>query len=133
MEEAKKFSASSTPSTTHTSQPLQTNIGGPVDNRVPSHVVRIFPSDKSSHPAIPSMGTVVPIPAHVSAGSSAALQYQVTGNEVRPPVVSGVMPGSHLGRNASSLALPKVEHPQFKVDGGSNGSPYMLQVQGIVF
>ncbi|KAH1263770.1 PHD finger protein [Glycine max] len=129
MEEAKKFSASSTPSTTHTSQPLQTNIGGPVDNRVPSHVVRIFPSDKSSHPAIPSMGTVVPIPAHVSAGSSAALQYQVTGNEVRPPVVSGVMPSSHLGRNSSSLALPKVERPQFKVDGGSNGSPYMLQVQ----
>ena len=132
MEEAKKISAPSTPSTTHTSQPLQTNIVGPVDNRVPSHV-RIFPSDKSSHPSIPSMGAIVSIPAHVSVGSSAALQYQVISNEVRPPVVSGVMPGSHLGRNASSLALPKVEHPQFKVDGGSNGSPYMLQVQGIVF
>ncbi|RDY00713.1 PHD finger protein [Mucuna pruriens] len=135
MEEAKKFSAPapstlSTPSTTHTSQPLQTNIGGSVDNRVPSHVVRIFPSDKSNHPAISSMGTVVSIPpAHVSAGSSASLQYQLTGNEVRPPVVSGVMPSSHLGRNSSSLALPKVEHPQFKVDGGSNGSSYMLQVQ----
>ncbi|KAG4382152.1 hypothetical protein GLYMA_14G018000v4 [Glycine max] len=128
MEEAKKISAPSTPSTTHTSQPLQTNIVGPVDNRVPSHV-RIFPSDKSSHPSIPSMGAIVSIPAHVSVGSSAALQYQVISNEVRPPVVSGVMPGSHLGRNASSLALPKVEHPQFKVDGGSNGSPYMLQVQ----
>ncbi|XP_027940344.1 uncharacterized protein LOC114194370 [Vigna unguiculata] len=126
MEEAKKFSA---PSTTHTSQPLQSNIGGPVDNRVPSHVVRIFPSDKPSQPAIPSMGAVVSIPPHVSAGSSAVLQYQSTGNEVRPPVVSGVMPSGHLGRNSSSLVLPKVEHPQFKVDGGSNGSSYMLQVQ----
>jgi len=130
MEEAKKFSA---PSTTHTSQPLQPNISGPVDNRVPSHVVRIFPSDKSSQQAIPSMGPVVSIPPHVSAGSSAVLQYQSTGNEIRPPVVSGVMPSGHLGRNSSSLVLPKVEHPQFKVDGGSNGSSYMLQVQGIVF
>ncbi|TKY57350.1 PHD finger protein [Spatholobus suberectus] len=51
------------------------------------------------------------------------------GNEVRPPVVSGVMPSSHLGRNSSSLVLPKVEHPQFKVDAGSNGSSYMMQVQ----
>lgn len=130
MEEAKKFSA---PSTTHTSQPLQSNIGGPVDNRVPSHV-RMFASDKPSQPAIPSTGTVVSIPPHVSAGSSAVLQYQSTGNEVRPPVVSGVMPSGHLGRNSSSLVLPKAEHPQFKVDGGSNGSSsYMLQVQGIVF
>ncbi|XP_047171299.1 uncharacterized protein LOC124839512 isoform X2 [Vigna umbellata] len=126
MEEAKKFSA---PSTTHTSQPLQSNIGGPVDNRVPSHV-RMFPSDKPSQPAIPSMGTVVSIPPHVSAGSSAVLQYQSTGNEVRPPMVSGVMPSGHLGRNSSSLVLPKAEHPQFKVDGGSNGSSsYLLQVQ----
>ena len=66
MEEAKKFSASSTPSTTHTSQPLQTNIGGPVDNRVPSHVVRIFPSDKSSHPAIPSMKHIALLIIHQS-------------------------------------------------------------------
>ncbi|XP_020223635.1 uncharacterized protein LOC109805822 [Cajanus cajan] len=129
MEEAKKFAASSTPSTTHTSQPLQANIGGPVDNRVPSPVVRMFPSDKSSHPAISSMGTVVSIPAHVSAGSSAALQYQSTGNEVRPPVVSGMIPISHLGRNPSSAVLPKVEHSQFRVDAGSNGASYIMQVQ----
>ncbi|KAL2316702.1 hypothetical protein Fmac_030578 [Flemingia macrophylla] len=129
MEEAKKYAASSTPSTTHTPQPLQTTIGGPVDNRVPSPVVRVFPSDKSSHPAISSMGTVLSIPAHVSAGSSATLQYQSTGNEVRSPLVSGVVPISHLGRNPSSVVLPKVEHPQFRVDAGSNGASYMMQVQ----
>ncbi|XP_027330199.1 uncharacterized protein LOC113846306 [Abrus precatorius] len=127
MEEAKKFSASSTPSAT---QPLQTSIGGTVDNRGASQGVRMFPPDKSSHPIMSSTGTVVSVPVHVSAGSSATLQFQPTGHEVRPPVgVSGVMPSSHLGRNASSLALPKVEHPQFKVDGGSNGSSYVLQVQ----
>ncbi|KAK7300007.1 hypothetical protein RJT34_10838 [Clitoria ternatea] len=127
MEEAKKFAATSTPSTTYASQSLQTSIGGIVDNRVPSHAVRMFPVDKSSHPAITS--TVVSIPAHVNAGSSTPLQHQSTSNEVRPPVVSGVMPGSHLGKNSSSLALPKFEHPPFKVDGGSNGSSYMLQAQ----
>ena len=127
MEESKKFSA---PSTTYTSQPVQTSIGVTADNRVPPHGVRMFASDKSSHTAIPSSGTIVSIPAYVSAGSSAALQYQSTSNEVRPPMVSGVMPGTHLGRNSSSLALPKVEHPQVKVDGGSNGSSYVLNVQG---
>ncbi|XP_061345442.1 uncharacterized protein LOC133291238 isoform X2 [Gastrolobium bilobum] len=120
MEESKKFS---------TSQPLQTSIGGTVDNRVPSHAVRMIAPDKSIHTAISSTSTIVSIPAHVSAGSSAALQYQSISNEVRPPVVSGLMPSSHLGRNSSPLALPKVEHPQFKVDGGSNGSSYVLQIQ----
>lgn len=127
MEEAKKFSA---PSTTYASQPLQTSIGGTVDNRVPTHTVRMIASDKSSHAAIPSTGTVMSIPPQVSVGSSAALQYQSTSNEVRPPVVPGVISSTHLGRNPSSVALPKVEHSQFKVGGGSNGPPYVLQVQG---
>lgn len=128
MEESKKFSA---PSTTYTSQPLQTSVGGTVDSHVTTNAVRIFAPDKSSHTAISSTGTVVPIPPHVSAGSSAALPYQSTSNEGRPPVVSGAMHSSHLGRNSSSLVLPKVEHSQFKVNGGgSNGPPYVLQVQG---
>ncbi|KAJ1392505.1 Zinc finger, PHD-type [Sesbania bispinosa] len=119
MEESKKFSAPSTP---YASQPLQTSIAGTVDNRVPTHAVRMVASDKPSHAAFSSTGTVVSIPPHVAVGSSVALQYQTTNNEVRSPVVSGVMPSSHLGRNSTSLALPKV-------DGGSNGSPYVLQVQ----
>ncbi|KAK7276893.1 hypothetical protein RIF29_18040 [Crotalaria pallida] len=126
LEESKKFSA---PSTTYTSQPLQTGISGSVDNRVQSAPVRIFASDKSSHTAISSTGNAVSVPAHVSAGSSPALQYQPTSNEVRPPMVSGIMPGSHLGRNSSSFAMPKVERPPFKVDGGLNGPSYVPQVQ----
>jgi hypothetical protein len=127
MEESKKFSA---PSTTYTSQPLQTNTSGMVDNRVPTNAVRMFASDKSNHTAISSTVPMVCIPTHISAGSSAALQYQSTSNEVRPPIVSGVMPNNHMGRNPSSVALPRVENPQFKVTGGLSGAPYVLQVQG---
>ncbi|KAE9606373.1 hypothetical protein Lal_00013614 [Lupinus albus] len=118
LDESKKFSA---PSTTYTTQPMQTSIGGTVDNRVPPPPVRIFASDKSSHTAISSTGTVVSVPAHVSAAPSAALQYQSTNNEVRPPMISGTMPSSHLGRNPSPLAMPKV-------DGGSNAPSYVHQV-----
>ncbi|XP_019461617.1 PREDICTED: uncharacterized protein LOC109360880 isoform X2 [Lupinus angustifolius] len=118
LDESKKFSA---PSTTYTSQPMQTSISGTADNRVPPPPVRIFASDKSSHTAISSTGTAVSIPAHVSAGPSAALQYQSSNNEVRPPMVSGIMPSSHLGRNPPSLAMPKV-------DGGSNAPSYVQQL-----
>jgi hypothetical protein len=127
MEESKKFSA---PSTTYTSQPLQTNTSGMVDNRVPNNAVRMFASDKSNHTAISSTASMVSIPPHLTVGSSAALQYQSTSNEVRPPIVSGVMPNNHMGRNPSSVALPRVENPQFKVTGGLSGAPYVLQVQG---
>ncbi|KAK2422027.1 RING/FYVE/PHD zinc finger superfamily protein [Trifolium repens] len=126
MEESKKFSA---PSTTYTSQPLQTNTSGMVDNRVPNNAVRMFASDKSNHTAISSTASMVSIPPHLTVGSSAALQYQSTSNEVRPPIVSGVMPNNHIGRNPSSVALPRVENPQFKVTGGLSGAPYVLQVQ----
>ena len=129
MEEAKKFSAHSA---TYTSQPLQTNIGGTVENRAPSHTVRMFPSDKLSHTAVSSAGAVASTPtAHVSAASSVALPHQSTSNEVRPPLASSGMPSGHFGRNSSSLTLPK-EQAQFRVDGGSNGSSYPMQVQGNV-
>ncbi|MED6208281.1 hypothetical protein PIB30_043561 [Stylosanthes scabra] len=125
MEEAKKFAA---PSTTYTSQPVQPSTSVTADNRVPPHGVRVFAPDKSSHIAIPSSATTVSIPAHVSAGSSAVPQYQSTSNEVRPPMVSGAMASTHLGRNSSPTVVPKLEHPQVKADGGSNGSSYMLNV-----
>ncbi|KAI5419979.1 hypothetical protein KIW84_043956, partial [Lathyrus oleraceus] len=34
-----------------------------------------------------------------------------------------------MGRNPSSVGLPRVENPQFKVTGGLSGAPYVLQVQ----
>ncbi|XP_028777225.1 uncharacterized protein LOC114733899 [Neltuma alba] len=127
MEESKKFHEHSAPST---SQPLQTSMGsGMVENRMPSHTVRMFASDKSSHTGVSSSGTITsPHVTHVPAGSSSGLQYQSTTTEVKSPIVSGGMPSSHLGRNSSSLALPKVEQPQFKVDGGSSG-PYLMHAQ----
>lgn len=125
MEESKKFSVHSG-SYTSQAQPLQTSIGGgTVENHVPSHAIRMFPSDKSSHVAISSSVTL----ASTSIATSTTLQHQSTGNETRAPMVSGGMTGSHLGRNSSSLSLPKVEQAQFKVDGASNAS-YVLQVQG---
>lgn len=126
MEESKKFAA---PSTTYTSQPFQTNTGGMVDNRVPTTAVRMFTSDKSNHTSMPSTVSMASMPPHLAAGSSAPSQYQSTSNEVRPPIVSGVMPSSHMGRNPSSVALPRVENPQFKVTAGLSGAPYVLQVQ----
>ncbi|XP_028768875.1 uncharacterized protein LOC114726435 isoform X2 [Neltuma alba] len=127
MEESKKFHEHSAPST---SQPLQTSMGsGMVENRMPSHTVRMFPSDKSSHTGVSSSGTITsPHVTHVPAGSSSGLHYQSTTTEVKSPIVSGGMPSSHLGRNSSSSALPKVEQPQFKVDGGSSG-PYLMHAQ----
>ncbi|KAI9115708.1 hypothetical protein K1719_013377 [Acacia pycnantha] len=125
MEESKKLPEHSAPST---SQPLQTSMGGGmVENRTPSHTVRMYPLDKSSHTGL-SSGTTASHVTHVSAGSSAALQYQSTTGEVKPPIVSGGMPSSHLGRTSSSVALPKVEQPQFRVDVGSSG-PYLLHAQ----
>lgn len=82
-----------------------------VDNCVPTNVVRTFSFDKSNHMAVTSSVSMVSIPPHLSPGSSAALQYQSTSNEVRPPIVSGVMPSSHMGRNPSSVGLPRVENP----------------------
>ncbi|KAI4306158.1 hypothetical protein L6164_029459 [Bauhinia variegata] len=121
MEESKKFSAHSA---TYNPQSLQTSTGGTVENRVPSHAIRMFPSDKSNQAAIFSASTLASTPVPQV---SAALHHP-SSNEVRPPMVTSGMSSSHLGRN-SSLALPKVEQPQFKVDGGLNGPSYVLQVQ----
>ncbi|XP_057726372.1 flocculation protein FLO11-like isoform X1 [Arachis stenosperma] len=125
MEEAKRYAA---PSTTYTSQPVQPSTSVTVDNRVAPHGVRVFPPDNSSHIAIPSSATTVSIPSHVSAGSSSTSQYQVTSNEVRPPMVSGAIPSTHLGRNSSPMVVPKLENPQVRADGGSNGSSYVLSI-----
>lgn len=67
---------------------------------------------------------------HISTGSYAALQYHSTSNEVRPPIISGAMPSTHMGRNPYSISLPRAENPEFKVLGGLSGAPYVLQVQG---
>lgn len=130
MEESRKHPEHSVPST---SPPMPISMGGGmVENRTPSHNVRMYASDKSGHAGFSSSGTMVSPPvSHVTAGSPAPLQYQSIAGQVKPPIVSGGMHSSHLGRMPSSTPLPKVDQPQFRVDGGSNG-PYLLHAQGII-
>lgn len=126
MEDSKKFSAQPT---TYASQPhtSQTGFGATADSRGVSNTVRIFSSDKSGlSPAMHSGGFPASSPhVHVSAGTSTHLHLPTS--DVRTPTIST---GSHLGRDSSSSAMPRIERPQIRLDGGSNGSSYVSQVQG---
>ncbi|KAI9184820.1 hypothetical protein LWI28_001394 [Acer negundo] len=128
MEDSKKFT---TQPATYASHALQTNFGAAADNRGTSHSVRIFPPDKMSPSPTVSTGgfPASSPPVHVSAGTSTSLPYQLHTNEARLPTVSTGFPGSHLGRDSASLALPRVDRAQIKVDGGINASSYVSQIQ----
>lgn len=118
MDESKHFTAHAT---TYTSHPSTLS-----DIRGGLHTARIFPSDKSSN--LPISGA---IPASSPLGhTSPATSTSLPTNEVRPVMVSRGLPSSNLGRDSSSLPLQKVEKPQFKSDGGLNGSSFASQVQG---
>ncbi|XP_044474340.1 uncharacterized protein LOC123202449 isoform X2 [Mangifera indica] len=125
IEDSKKFSAQPT---TYASQPhtSQTGFGATADSRGVSNTVRIFSSDKSGlSPAMHSGGFPASSPhVHVSAGTSTHLHLPTS--DVRTPTIST---GSHLGRDSSSSAMPRIERPQIRLDGGSNGSSYVSQVQ----
>ncbi|KAJ7963716.1 PHD finger protein [Quillaja saponaria] len=121
MEESKKFSPHSG---TYTSHPLPTSFSA----TGPSHSIRVFQSDNKSTYMPISSGTASPV-VHISAATATSLQYQTPTNDVRPSMVSSGMPSNNLGREPSSSAFPRVERPQFKVDAGSNGSSFTLQVQ----
>ncbi|KAL5804024.1 hypothetical protein ACOSQ3_030824 [Xanthoceras sorbifolium] len=127
MEDSKKFT---TQPTTYAPHGLQTNFGTAAENRGITHTVRVFPSDKmSSSPTVSAGGFPASSPpVHVSA-TSTSVSYQLPTNEVRAPTVSTGLPGSHLGRDSSSLALPRVDRAQIKSDGGTNASSYLSQVQ----
>lgn len=119
MEESKEFAAHSG---TYSSQRLQTGLGAAAESRGTSHSNRVLPSDKSSNTPTSSGG----FPTTSPLGSSTSLPYQYPTNEVRPSMVSGGLPGSHLVRDSSSLALPRVERANFRLDAGAR------QVQGMV-
>ncbi|KAK3199839.1 hypothetical protein Dsin_023254 [Dipteronia sinensis] len=128
MEDSKKFT---TQPATYAPHALQTNFGAAADNRGTSHSVRIFPPDKMSPSPTVSAGgfPASSPPVHVSAATSTSLPYQLHTNEARVPTVSTGFPGSHLGRDSASLALPRVDRAQIKVDGGINASSYVSQAQ----
>ncbi|KAK9268865.1 hypothetical protein L1049_001389 [Liquidambar formosana] len=112
MEESKEFA--------YSSQRLQTSFGPAAESRGTSNNVRVFPSDKSSHPPVSSGGfpTTSPL-GHVSAATSTSLPHQLPTNEVRSSMVSSGLPSSQSGRDSSSLALPRVERVHFRLDGGT--------------
>lgn len=106
----------------------QTKFGAATESHAVSNAGRKFPLNKPSGP-IPSGGLQTASPlGRVSTEKSTSLPYQLPTSEVRPVISSG-LPTSHMGRD-SSLALPRVERPPFRLDGRSNGFSYTSQVQG---
>ncbi|XP_038688705.1 uncharacterized protein LOC119987872 [Tripterygium wilfordii] len=118
MEESKKFTP---PSASYAPHAPQASFGSLTENRGTPSTVRMFASDKSSPAPISSGGFPAPQLGHVSANISTSQPYQLHTGEMRASVVSTGQPGSHL--------VPKVERPQFKMDGGSNGPAYASQMQ----
>ncbi|KAM7498936.1 hypothetical protein LguiA_023350 [Lonicera macranthoides] len=105
----------------------QTKLGAATESHAMSNAGRKFPLNRPSGP-IPSGGLQTASPlGHVSTAKSTSLPYQLPTSEVRPVISSG-LPASQMGRD-SSLALPRVERPPFRLDGRSNGSSYTSQVQ----
>lgn len=123
MDESKKYAAQTA---TYPSQPIKTNFNAAGETHGMSHTVRI-PTDKSSHAPISTSSFAGSPLVHVSTVTPTSAQYQLPTSEVRTSMVSSSVPGSHLGRDSSSPALPRV---QLRTDGGSNGSSYAFQVQG---
>ncbi|KAK4343978.1 hypothetical protein RND71_037072 [Anisodus tanguticus] len=127
-EKLKKSAAFSVPAAAYSSQRPQANMATAIENRGPSHV-RKFPPDKTSHVVNPS-GSFQPASplVHGTPSSSAPLPYQLPTSEVRTVISSGVVSGNPV-RDSFLVALPRVERPNFRMDGRPNGSSHMLQVQ----
>ncbi|KAK4420807.1 PHD finger protein [Sesamum alatum] len=122
MEKAEDFSIPSTP---HSSQRLQGNSGTAVESRSVLHQVRTSQLDKSGHVAISSGNFQYASPSVRSTTvNSTSLPYQLPTNDIRP-AVSNALPLGHLG----SAALPRVDRPNLRSDGRSNGLSHASQVQ----
>ncbi|KAA8523629.1 hypothetical protein F0562_010052 [Nyssa sinensis] len=126
MEKSVEFSLHSA---TLSSQRLQTNSSAAAESRGTSNMARMFTADKPNQAPISSGGfqPVSPL-GHVSASKSTSLPSQLPASEVRSSMVSSGLPSGHLGRDSSSLMVPRVERAHFRLDGRSNGS-YTSQVQ----
>ncbi|KAL6199425.1 hypothetical protein ACLB2K_029209 [Fragaria x ananassa] len=118
MDESKKYAAQTA---TYSPQPLKTSFSAAAESHGMPHTVRMS-TDNPNHAPIPASGFAASPLVHVSAATPTSAQYQL-------PVGSGSVPGSHIGRDPSSPALPRGERVQIRTDGGSNGSSYAYQVQ----
>lgn len=128
MEESRKYTPESS---AHTSHSLQTNFNKSAENRGSSNTMRIVPSDKSTHALHTSRSIIAPSPpGQVSATVPTTIQYQLPTSEVKASSISSGLPSGHLARDSSLSTFPRVERPQFKSDGGPNGSTYASQGKG---
>lgn len=108
MEESKKFPSHTTSYLPHLSQP---SFAATAENRgmvpvVP--VVRTITSDKVNQSPLSS--GVIPVAsatANVSSGSS--VPYQLPRSDIRTSTASSGISNSHIGRDSSSMLLPKVD------------------------
>lgn len=125
MEKSAEFAVHSA---LHSSQRSQANVGSASESGS-SHAVRMLTSQKPSQMPTASVGLQPASQlARVSATNSTALPYQLPTSEVRP-LVPGEIPSSHVGRDSSSLALPRTERPHFNSDMKFNGA-YPSQPKG---
>ncbi|XP_024156790.1 endochitinase A isoform X3 [Rosa chinensis] len=125
MDESKKYAAQTA---AYPSQPLKTSFNVAAENHGLPHTVRIS-TDNPNHAPISTGGFAASPLVHVSTVTPTSAQYQLPTSEIRTTMVSGSVPGSHLGRDSSSPAFPRGERVQLRTDGGSNGSSYAYQVQ----
>ncbi|CAK7350134.1 unnamed protein product [Dovyalis caffra] len=125
MEESKKFAA---PSAKYTSQMMQPSFGAMPESRGSANAFRVLPSDKPSNISLSSAGFSASLPGHVSAATPVSTTHKPLATEVKVSTVSSGLPSSQLGKDLSSLAFPKVEKAQFKVEGGSHGASYDPQL-----
>ncbi|XP_052207443.1 uncharacterized protein LOC127811533 [Diospyros lotus] len=115
---------------TNSSQSLQTNLGAAAESRGASHMTRMFPSDKSSHPPVSSGGFQPASPfARGSVANSTPLPYQLPATGVRTSLASSASPSSLIGKDSSSSSMPRVDRPQLRLDPRLNGSSYTSQNQ----
>ncbi|KAF8410803.1 hypothetical protein HHK36_003340 [Tetracentron sinense] len=128
MEESKEFAARSA---TYSSQRLQAGFGAMAETPgTVLHIAHRFPLDKTNPtPVYPGCFQPASSVVHVSAVTSTIPLNQLPTNEVQSAMVSSGLSSSHLGRDSSSLALPRMEKTHFRLDGRSNGPAYALQVR----
>ncbi|KAF4378063.1 hypothetical protein F8388_020699 [Cannabis sativa] len=115
MEESRTYAGQSSPYTSHS---LQTSFNTGAESRGSPHTLRMIPSDKQTYLPVSSVAAPASLPiGHVSTATSASMSYQLPTSDVRAPTVSSGFISNNLGRDSPSLALPRIERPQFKLDG----------------
>lgn len=128
MEESRKYTPQSSAYASHS---LEVNINMAPKIQGSSNTIRIVPSEKPTHATLTSGSISASSPqGQVSATTPTTRQHHLPTSVVKASSVSCGLSSGHLARDSSLSTLPTVERPQFKMDGGPNGSAYAFQGQG---